>query len=236
MLVSKIMRIAQTVVLAVICLAGALSILVVGAVLAFRLHASIVVSGSMEPALPVGSVVFARPVSASVLRVGDIVSLPQSPSGDIVTHRILTLQPAADGQVELQLQGDANKLPDAATYTVDSAYRYVAQLPQVGKAILWAQRNRLAAGLILFGLLVFSLQGRSRVAVRLPDGLVVHGLHKKEAERLVASWPGVASLVGRHALVEPGETLDFDGSQPSRMIDPAEDAAQEATADAVDAV
>ncbi|MDR1213274.1 MAG: signal peptidase I [Propionibacteriaceae bacterium] len=224
MLFSKITRIAQTVVLILIGLAGTASILVVGAVLAFRLHAAIVVSGSMEPTLPVGSVVFAREVEASALKVGDIVSVPQSPGGDIVTHRILTIEPAADGQVTLQLQGDANKLPDAGTHTVASAYRYVVQLPQVGKAILWARYNALAAGLILFGLLVFSLQGRSRVSVRLPDGQLIRGLHKKEAKHLVAAWAQLAGPSGRHAWVEAGEALDFDGSKPAHMIDPVEEA------------
>ncbi|MDR1386980.1 MAG: signal peptidase I [Propionibacteriaceae bacterium] len=220
---NKILRIIQTVILGLICLAGSVSVLVVATVLIFRLHAVIVISGSMEPTLPVGSIVFSRPVSGDQIEVGDIVSVPQSGSSDIVTHRVLTVTPTGDGQVVLTMRGDANKLPDISPYTVSEAYLYIVDVPELGKVIVWAQNNRLAAGLILLGLLLFSLQGRSRVSVRLPDGQVIHGLNKREANRLVALWSSQPPVPGRHGLVEAGEEMDFAGSRPARMIDPADE-------------
>jgi signal peptidase len=63
--------------------------------------------GSMEPAVPLGSAVIIRPVDASALSVGDIVSLKAGPQNTLYTHRIVAVIDRPDGRW-VQTKGDAN--------------------------------------------------------------------------------------------------------------------------------
>ncbi len=65
----------------------------------------VVLSGSMEPALPTGSIVLAH--SQSSYSLGDVISFTNS-SGQTVTHRIVS-----NGAPDFRVAGDANSFPDA---------------------------------------------------------------------------------------------------------------------------
>src|SRR4051812_23531240 len=70
-----------------------------------------VVSGSMQPTLPLGSLVVVLPRDADAVRVGDVITF--SPPGDDtrrVTHRIVDLQGSGD-QLRVHTRGDANPGP-----------------------------------------------------------------------------------------------------------------------------
>lgn len=67
-------------------------------------------SGSMEPALPTGSLVLDRPVGADTLRVGDIATYVRS-DHQVVTHRIVAIQRTKTGET-FTFRGDANPTPD----------------------------------------------------------------------------------------------------------------------------
>lgn len=98
-------------------------------------HASIggysffrVVTGSMEPTIPVGSLILTHQEDISLIEVGDIVSFRSSSPetlGMIITHRVVgkTMQGT---QVLLQTQGDANLAMDGY---------YVAAENLIGKMI-----------------------------------------------------------------------------------------------------
>lgn len=69
-----------------------------------------VLSGSMEPEIPVGSIVFAKQTDASGLMAGDVVTYRLS--GDtMVTHRVVENDPETG---QLIMQGDANETVDAS--------------------------------------------------------------------------------------------------------------------------
>ena len=72
-----------------------------------------VLTSSMEPGLPPGTLVIVRPVAADALRIGDVVTY-QMVSGDatVVTHRILSLISSSDGSRSFIVQGDNNSAPD----------------------------------------------------------------------------------------------------------------------------
>jgi signal peptidase len=108
-------------------LVGTFASLVVAAIIALAVgltlvpavaggHTLTVLSGSMVPRLPVGSVVVDKPVQASSLRVGDIVTYrtksddPAFPNA-LVTHRIVAKKPGAHGPV-FTTKGDANNTAD----------------------------------------------------------------------------------------------------------------------------
>ena len=87
-----------------------------------------VVSGSMEPAVPVGSVVYAKQVEPSEIKVGDIVAY-QDASG-VVVHRV-TVNRTSLG--ELVTKGDANNVEDFAPVPYSAVIgRVEAHLPFLG--------------------------------------------------------------------------------------------------------
>lgn len=72
-----------------------------------------VLTGSMDPTYPPGTVVVVRPTPFGQIRVGDPVTY-QVRSGDptVVTHRVVSMVFGADGSRRLVTQGDANDAPD----------------------------------------------------------------------------------------------------------------------------
>ncbi|SDX44362.1 signal peptidase, endoplasmic reticulum-type [Geodermatophilus africanus] len=72
-----------------------------------------VLTGSMTPGLPVGAMVFTKPVTdPAALRVGDVITFVREPgSPELVTHRIIAVDDSGDMPV-FATQGDANNAPD----------------------------------------------------------------------------------------------------------------------------
>lgn len=66
-----------------------------------------VVSGSMEPALPVGSLVYVERVEPSTVAAGDVIAFESA--GSVITHRVVENR-TAEG--EFVTKGDANELED----------------------------------------------------------------------------------------------------------------------------
>ena len=67
-------------------------------------------TGSMEPALPVGSLVYAQAVDPIDLAPGEVVTFSSlRQGGAAVTHRVVANDPEAR---QLTTQGDANTAPD----------------------------------------------------------------------------------------------------------------------------
>ena len=69
-----------------------------------------VLSGSMEPGIPVGAIVYDKNFAASEAREGAVVTY-QLPAGTLVTHRIISVDKEEQTVVT---QGDANNIADAA--------------------------------------------------------------------------------------------------------------------------
>ncbi|MFA5962284.1 MAG: signal peptidase I [Parcubacteria group bacterium] len=99
--------------------------------------AFIVMSGSMEPTIHTGSIVFVRPEKAYA--VGDIVTRRFADSDLTVTHRIFS-QKEVDGQVIFDTKGDANDGEDNATVTsADIIGKEITAVPYVGYAVAYAK-------------------------------------------------------------------------------------------------
>lgn len=73
-----------------------------------------VLTGSMRPHLPPGTLVVVKPVPVEEIRAGDVITYQlESGQPTVVTHRVVAQGVRADGEVVLQTQGDANNAPDA---------------------------------------------------------------------------------------------------------------------------
>jgi signal peptidase len=69
----------------------------------------VVMSGSMEPAIPVGSIVVVKKVNAEDVEVGDVIAFQTGESGTM--HRVVE-KVVEDGSFYFRTKGDANEDPD----------------------------------------------------------------------------------------------------------------------------
>lgn len=88
-----------------------------------------VMSGSMEPTIPVGGMVILGPVSASQVHVGDIIAYN---NGYVeVCHRVIAVDQGPP--VHFTMKGDANRSPDGTQVTPDKLTgRLVFTIPLAG--------------------------------------------------------------------------------------------------------
>lgn len=122
----------RSVILTSAAVLGIVCVLVFGVSFAFGLRPLIVLSGSMEPTLPVGSVVFSRTVPAAELAVGDIATLERPRGLGLITHRVTSVHDVDGTTVDVTLRGDANATDDPEPYAVDTAGLYVFHVPYMG--------------------------------------------------------------------------------------------------------
>lgn len=74
-----------------------------------------VVTGSMEPTIPVGALLLTKQVEIGSIRLDDIVCFRTQAAeiwGKVVTHRVLNIWQTEFGQVLLETKGDANLVAD----------------------------------------------------------------------------------------------------------------------------
>ena len=91
-----------------------------------------VLTKSMEPTYPPGTLVIVKPVAAEDIRIGDAITY-QIASGkpEVVTHRVVSIISSSDGDRRFITQGDNNAVPDAL------AVRPVQIRGEVWYAIPW---------------------------------------------------------------------------------------------------
>ena len=72
-----------------------------------------VLSGSMEPAYPTGSLIYIKTVNAAALKVGDVITFLLN-EDTVATHRIVEILPDEQDPTVLRFRtkGDANEAPD----------------------------------------------------------------------------------------------------------------------------
>lgn len=120
-----------------------------------------IVSGSMEPAIPTGSLVYAKPVEPRALAPGNVVVFYANATP--VTHRVVE-NDTANGT--LTTQGDANAAPDLAPVSYYNVIGRVAfHLPLLGLFLpaFSGTGGKLALlGLLLAGALFRALSVRLR--------------------------------------------------------------------------
>ena len=127
-MVKKICNFLSTIVLVVLLAAAA--VILVPMLLGYKEMA--VLSGSMEPTIPVGSLVYVKPVEASMLEAGDVCTYYLSDGETFVTHRVMSIDPDAQ---TLVTQGDANEDPDGDIQFSQVYGRADFHLPYLGFAI-----------------------------------------------------------------------------------------------------
>ena len=102
-----------------------------------------VVTGSMEPEIPVGALLITKQTDIEKIALRDIVCFQTQESaiwGEIVTHRVVEIL-KIDGDILLRTQGDANLVSDG--YLVEQEYL-------IGKVIWHTGDGSVLAGIFSF--------------------------------------------------------------------------------------
>ena len=133
-----------------------------------------VLTQSMEPSLPPGTLLVVRPVAVDDIRIGDVVTY-QITSGQpaVVSHRVVGITTSSTGQRTFVLEGDANDLPDSAPVTAPQIRGVLwYSLPGLGVVNQAVNGSRswlvptMAGILITYGVLMVAMGTRSSVQRR----------------------------------------------------------------------
>ena len=96
-----------------------------------------IISPSMEPSIKVYDTVVTMTTDAEKLEVGDVISFISSSSisrGLLVTHRIINIVNASNGELAFQTKGDNNLTADSAVAMASSIIgKVVFKIPQLGR-------------------------------------------------------------------------------------------------------
>lgn len=118
-----------------------------------------VLTGSMEPEYPTGSLIYVKKIDTSSLQVGDTISFKLS-ENVIATHRIVELVPDENNPSVMQYRtkGDANDAADSSLVsTEDIIGKVVFCLPKMGYFLNYIQSPTGITTTVLVSLLLIAL-------------------------------------------------------------------------------
>lgn len=131
-----------------------------------------VVTGSMEPTIPTGSVLLSRQTEIEDIAVGDIICfrarIPEIYNA-IVTHRVVNAARGPAGEVYLETRGDANAVSDAYYVDADNL---------VGRVVWYSGRDNLLTNIAAFLSGQIGFLSCVVFPVMLLAGLIMHGAVK----------------------------------------------------------
>lgn len=113
----------------------------------FGIKPAVVLSGSMEPAIKPGDLIFIHDIRADELKKDDVICYLLS--GKAVTHRIVEITAGEDGKRQYITQGDANNAEDQAAVSeqqIQGIWKG-GRVEGMGDVILFMQST---IGMILF--------------------------------------------------------------------------------------
>jgi signal peptidase len=111
-------------------------------------RADTVLSGSMEPALPVGCVEVTRPVRLDTIEAGDIITFRSPTNGKLMSHRVVAVEEGDSYQ--FRTRGDANEDTDPYLIPAQNVVgRVCFKLSHVGYVVEYLKTP---IGFILLGL------------------------------------------------------------------------------------
>ena len=119
----------------------------------------VVVSGSMEPAIPVGSYVYSRNCEPKTLKRGDVIVFSRASEDSIpVTHRVVENR---TGEESIITKGDANPVEDFSPVAYENVMgKVILSVPYLGKLVsplATLYGKLLYMGIVVFGFLLCEL-------------------------------------------------------------------------------
>ena len=129
---------------------------------AFHYHVYTVISGSMEPEIPTGSLVYVKNTAPSGIEKGDVIAFYGSlENGSIITHRVVSNNSVSG---EFVTKGDANAKEDMEPVSYENFLGKVTlSVPMLGGilAAVVTVPGKIAAGsMILLALVLHVIAGK----------------------------------------------------------------------------
>ncbi len=127
---------------------------------ATRFKTDIIIGQSMEPTIPLYSVIIVEPVDPHALRPGDVISYQQPGMTDRkVTHRVQSIKRGTDGTPTFITKGDNNDVRDPYEVTyAETGYRVKTHVPHVGWLMIKAQTRWARVLLVVIPVIVLLVQ------------------------------------------------------------------------------
>lgn len=131
-----------------------------------------ILTGSMKPSFPPGTLVVVKPIDTEDIAIGTVVTYQlNSGKPTVVTHRVVGMVRSPDGALRFRTQGDANDAPDrelVRPVQIKGAFWYdVPSLGYVNKYITGKERKLtmiiVVSGLLLYSAYMFSGSLRDRL-------------------------------------------------------------------------
>lgn len=124
--------------------------------LGFGIEMKAVLTGSMEPELPVGSLLIIRPAEYEEIKVGDDITFVRDKNLTLVTHRVIQKD---DETKRITTQGIANNAPDKPTSYENVVGKVVFHIPVVGYFVIWTStvKGKVICGIIIVALVALSI-------------------------------------------------------------------------------
>jgi signal peptidase I len=116
-----------------------------------------ILSGSMEPAIATGDLVFDDRISAADARVGDVITFREPGTQRLVTHRLVHKRIARE-RAYMRTRGDANNAPERWSIPADGQVGRVAfRIPKGGYASAYVSRRDLQLMLVVLPALLLGI-------------------------------------------------------------------------------
>jgi signal peptidase len=174
-----------------------------------------VLTGSMTPTIPVGSVVVVEPVDPGTLHVGDVVTFQKEPGKpEYITHRIKAIH-ADTKPVTLTTKGDANRGEDMTPVPVTAVRgKVLFHVPYLGTIRNAISIRSGGLALVLVGLVLYAL-------FQLVTGLRERHRAGNAATSPAGSTSSTASPPGLklQLLVVTLPTVEFEGLLPHQVAE-----------------
>lgn len=155
-----------------------------------------ILTGSMEPSMPPGTLVVVKPVPAEEIAIGSVITY-QLRSGEptVVTHRVIGVGSNGKGESVFSTQGDANNVPDAVLVrAVQVRGERVYHVPYIGKVttLITSSQRGIASAVIVTGLFGYAgsmflaaARERRRSAQATPTNQTIPTNQTKELEEVL---------------------------------------------------
>jgi signal peptidase I len=116
-----------------------------------------VLSGSMEPALGTGDIVFGEQISAREAKTGDVITFREPGETRLVTHRLVSVR-RGKAKLHMVTKGDANRVVERWSIPADgSIARAVYRVPKLGYGLAEIRSPRARLLLVVIPALLLAL-------------------------------------------------------------------------------
>lgn len=115
-----------------------------------------VLTGSMEPELPVGSLLIISPAEYEDINIGDDITFVRDKNLTLVTHRVIEKD---DETQKITTQGIANNSADKSTSYGNVVGKVAFHIPFAGYFVIWTSdlKGKIICGIIIVALVALSI-------------------------------------------------------------------------------